>query len=118
MPVRSSKVRQLSHAGEISFFTFLIDFIFLSLPLHFTNEMFQVLAKASKIIPVMIMGKIVSRNKYEYYEYVTAVLISIGMTLFMLGSSTNETGKTVVIKIFIQNFVHSFALVWKKNFIG
>ncbi|XP_012267765.1 adenosine 3'-phospho 5'-phosphosulfate transporter 1 [Athalia rosae] len=46
----------------------------------------QVLAKASKIIPVMIMGKIISRSKYEYYEYVTAILISIGMTFFMLGS--------------------------------
>ena len=34
----------------------------------------QVLAKASKIIPVMLMGKVVSRKKYEYYEYVVAVL--------------------------------------------
>ncbi|XP_046419812.1 adenosine 3'-phospho 5'-phosphosulfate transporter 1 [Neodiprion virginianus] len=52
----------------------------------------QVLAKACKIIPVMIMGKIVSRSKYEYYEYVTAVLISIGMTFFMLDSSENKAG--------------------------
>ncbi|XP_015585237.1 adenosine 3'-phospho 5'-phosphosulfate transporter 1 [Cephus cinctus] len=52
----------------------------------------QVLAKASKIIPVMIMGKIISRTTYEYYEYVTAVLISIGMTLFMLGSAENKAG--------------------------
>lgn len=44
---------------------------------------FQVLAKASKIIPVMIMGKIVSRAKYEYYEYLTALLISLGMGLFL-----------------------------------
>ncbi|XP_014212442.1 adenosine 3'-phospho 5'-phosphosulfate transporter 1 [Copidosoma floridanum] len=50
----------------------------------------QVLAKASKIIPVMIMGKIVSRAKYEYYEYVTAVLISIGMMMFMLGSTDHK----------------------------
>ncbi|XP_058792338.1 adenosine 3'-phospho 5'-phosphosulfate transporter 1 [Phymastichus coffea] len=50
----------------------------------------QVLAKASKIIPVMIMGKIVSRSKYEYYEYVTAVLISIGMMMFMFGSTDHE----------------------------
>ncbi|XP_001599843.1 adenosine 3'-phospho 5'-phosphosulfate transporter 1 [Nasonia vitripennis] len=50
----------------------------------------QVLAKASKIIPVMIMGKIVSRTKYEYYEYVTAILISIGMLMFMLGSTDHK----------------------------
>lgn len=31
----------------------------------------------------MIMGKIVSRAKYEYYEYLTALLISLGMGLFL-----------------------------------
>merc|ERR1719348_2720138 len=51
----------------------------------------QVLAKASKVIPVMIMGKLLSNKKYEYYEYVVAVLISLGMTAFMLG---NEQGKS------------------------
>lgn len=55
----------------------------------------QVLAKASKIIPVMIMGKIISRKKYEYYEYVTAVLISVGMAFFMLGSADDHKGAAV-----------------------
>ncbi|BES93840.1 adenosine 3'-phospho 5'-phosphosulfate transporter [Nesidiocoris tenuis] len=50
----------------------------------------QVLAKACKIIPVMMMGKLVSKHKYEYYEYVTAALISIGMTFFMLSSAPSE----------------------------
>jgi adenosine 3'-phospho 5'-phosphosulfate transporter B2 len=58
--------------------------------------MFQVLAKASKIIPVMIMGKIISRKKYEYYEYVTAVLISVGMAFFMLGSADDHKGNTII----------------------
>lgn len=40
----------------------------------------------------MIMGKIVSHTTYEYYEYVTAILISIGMTLFMLDSSDYKNG--------------------------
>lgn len=35
----------------------------------------------------MVMGKVVSRSKYDYYEYVTALLISLGMVFFMLGSS-------------------------------
>ncbi|KAK7075211.1 hypothetical protein SK128_020050 [Halocaridina rubra] len=52
----------------------------------------QVLAKASKIIPTMIMGKIVSKKKYEYFEYVTAVFISIGMTMFLLGSTEAKSG--------------------------
>ncbi|XP_043277927.1 adenosine 3'-phospho 5'-phosphosulfate transporter 1 [Venturia canescens] len=65
--------------------------------LKFVSFPTQVLAKASKIIPVMIMGKIVSKNSYEYYEYVTAVLISIGMTLFMLGSSTHTSDSATTI---------------------
>ncbi|XP_033217621.1 adenosine 3'-phospho 5'-phosphosulfate transporter 1 [Belonocnema kinseyi] len=63
--------------------------------LKFVSFPTQVLAKASKIIPVMIMGKFISRNSYEYYEYVTAVIISIGMTMFMLGSSTNSKNDEV-----------------------
>lgn len=54
------------------------------------------MAKASKIIPVMIMGKIISRKKYEYYEYVTAVLISVGMAFFMLGSVADRKGNITV----------------------
>lgn len=40
----------------------------------------------------MIMGKIISRKKYEYYEYVTALLISVGMAFFMLGSADDHKG--------------------------
>ena len=29
----------------------------------------QVLAKASKVIPVMLMGKIVQSKTYDYWEY-------------------------------------------------
>merc|ERR1711988_443661 len=50
--------------------------------LKFVSFPTQVLAKASKIIPVMAMGKLVESKKYEYYEYVVAVLISVGMTTF------------------------------------
>lgn len=38
----------------------------------------------------MIMGKIISRNKYEYYEYFTAGMISAGMAFFMLGSADDK----------------------------
>ncbi|XP_057321973.1 adenosine 3'-phospho 5'-phosphosulfate transporter 1 [Microplitis mediator] len=65
--------------------------------LKFVSFPTQVLAKASKIIPVMIMGKLVSRKTYEYYEYVTAALISVGMTLFMLGSADDVNDKVTTI---------------------
>ncbi|XP_066587155.1 adenosine 3'-phospho 5'-phosphosulfate transporter 1 isoform X2 [Prorops nasuta] len=77
----------------------------------------QVLAKASKILPVMIMGKIVSRTTYEYYEYVTAVLISIGMTLFMLGSSDdkNDGATTLSGLILLGSYLllDSFTSTWQ-----
>ena len=46
----------------------------------------QVLCKTSKIIPVMIMGKIVSNKSYPYHEYVVAVLLSAGVSLFLLAA--------------------------------
>jgi len=36
------------------------------------------------------MGKLISNKAFESYEYLTALLISMGMTLFLLGSSTNQ----------------------------
>ncbi|TRY77321.1 hypothetical protein TCAL_11645 [Tigriopus californicus] len=60
--------------------------------LKFVSFPTQVLAKASKIIPVMVMGKIVSNRKYEFYEYIVAVLISFGMVLFLFGSQEDRKG--------------------------
>lgn len=54
--------------------------------LKFISFPTQVLAKSCKIIPVMIMGRIVSRNKYDFYEYIVAGSISVGMIFFMSGS--------------------------------
>lgn len=64
--------------------------------LKFVNFPTQVLAKSCKIIPVMLMGKIVSRAKFEFYEYLTAAMISIGMLAFLLGSkSDHHTGSSI-----------------------
>ena len=46
----------------------------------------QVLCKASKIIPVMLMGKIVSKKTYPYYEYIVGVLLSVGVSVFLLAA--------------------------------
>lgn len=63
--------------------------------LKFVSFPTQVLAKASKVIPVMVMGKIVSGNKYQLYEYITAVLISVGMSLFLLATSNSSRYESV-----------------------
>ncbi|XP_065371008.1 adenosine 3'-phospho 5'-phosphosulfate transporter 1 [Calliphora vicina] len=71
--------------------------------LKFVNFPTQVLAKSCKIIPVMLMGKILSKNKYQCYEYFTAVLISTGMIFFMMGSadSSKANGVTTMTGIFL-----------------
>nr|CAG4650943.1 EOG090X05CU [Simocephalus serrulatus]SVE94208.1 EOG090X05CU [Simocephalus serrulatus] len=63
--------------------------------LKFVSFPTQVLAKSAKVIPVMLMGKLVSRAQYKNYEYATAVLISVGMTAFLLGSDEGKKGNNV-----------------------
>lgn len=63
--------------------------------LKFVNFPTQVLAKSCKIIPVMLMGKIISRTKYQFYEYVTAIMISLGMICFMMGSADESKASAV-----------------------
>ncbi|KAM8846772.1 adenosine 3'-phospho 5'-phosphosulfate transporter 1 [Synchiropus picturatus] len=80
----------------------------------------QVLAKASKVIPVMVMGKFVSRKSYEYWEYLTAVLISVGVSMFLLSSSTSKHPSTVTtfsgVIILVGYIVFdSFTSNWQDN---
>ncbi|XP_051511581.1 adenosine 3'-phospho 5'-phosphosulfate transporter 1-like isoform X1 [Myxocyprinus asiaticus] len=80
----------------------------------------QVLAKASKVIPVMLMGKIVSHKSYEYWEYFTAVLISVGVSMFLLSSSTNKHPSTVTTfsgVIILGGYIvfDSFTSNWQDN---
>ena len=82
----------------------------------------QVLGKASKMIPVMFMGKIVSRKTYQYYEYFTAVMISIGVSLFLLSvaSTKYHSAKTsfagVILMIGYMGF-DSFTSNWQSELI-
>ncbi|KAM4771676.1 adenosine 3'-phospho 5'-phosphosulfate transporter 1 isoform 2-T2 [Rhinophrynus dorsalis] len=64
--------------------------------LKFISFPTQVLAKASKVIPVMLMGKLVSHKSYEYWEYLTAILISVGVSMFLLsnGGGNRPSGVT------------------------
>ncbi|CAK1545795.1 unnamed protein product [Leptosia nina] len=78
----------------------------------------QVLSKSCKVIPVMLMGKLISRNKYEAYEYGTAVLISAGMVLFMFGSQESHaasasTGLSGVALLALYMSCDSFTSSWQ-----
>lgn len=54
--------------------------------LKFVSFPTQVLGKACKVIPVMLMGKVVSGNKYSNFEWFTAFLLSVGVSLFLFGT--------------------------------
>jgi len=60
--------------------------------LKFVSFPVQVLAKAAKVIPVMLMGRLVSRRSYSYSDYCTAAAISIGLFLFLETSTSVEQG--------------------------
>ncbi|XP_020784992.2 LOW QUALITY PROTEIN: adenosine 3'-phospho 5'-phosphosulfate transporter 1 [Boleophthalmus pectinirostris] len=88
--------------------------------LKFISFPTQVLAKASKVIPVMLMGKIISKKSYEYWEYLTAVLISLGVSMFLLSSSTNKHPSTVTTfsgVIILAGYIvfDSFTSNWQDN---
>ncbi|PSC72711.1 UDP-galactose UDP-glucose transporter 3 isoform A [Micractinium conductrix] len=53
----------------------------------------QVLAKSSKMIPVMLMGTLLHGNRYSALEYVCCLAISAGVGLFGMKSSSKVTGK-------------------------
>uniref|UniRef100_A0A6S9UV63 Sugar phosphate transporter domain-containing protein n=1 Tax=Chrysotila carterae TaxID=13221 RepID=A0A6S9UV63_CHRCT len=44
----------------------------------------QVLSKSCKMVPVMMMGYLVSRKQYSLFEYIVAIMITAGAALFKL----------------------------------
>ena len=53
------------------------------------------LTLTSSLVSVMLMGKCVSGKKYQFYEYLTAVMISAGVAIFLLSSGDHSTKNTV-----------------------
>ena len=65
--------------------------------LKFVSFPTQVFCKASKIIPVMIMGKIVLNKTYPYCEYVVAALLFAGVSLFLLAADPSGSGALILL---------------------
>lgn len=86
--------------------------------LKFVNFPTQVLAKSCKIIPIMVMGKLVSRVQYHFTEYIVAFMISSGMILFMLnsGDQSKASAVTTVTGVFLLSMYmasDSFNSTWQ-----
>lgn len=89
--------------------------------LKFISFPTQVLAKSCKVIPVMIMGKVVSNKTYPWNEYFTASLISMGVALFLLTTgpsdahATQDTKLTGVIILCGYLLFDSFTSNWQSQ---
>ena len=92
--------------------------------LKFVSFPTQVLAKASKVIPVMLMGKVVSNRTYPWHEYATAGVLSLGVGLFLLAAdptgsneSRHQTETTVAGIIILIGYMafDSFTSNWQSE---
>lgn len=52
----------------------------------------QTLSKSFKLVPIMLMGKMLTNKNYPIYEYLTAVAIGFGNTLFMMATENLDLG--------------------------
>lgn len=90
--------------------------------LKFVSFPTQVLSKASKVIPVMLMGKVVSNRTYPAHEYFTAGLLSVGVGMFLLAADpsakkdhTTETTVAGVIILVGYMAFDSFTSNWQSE---
>ena len=83
----------------------------------------QVLSKSCKIIPVMLVGILVNHKSYPISEYLEAILISSGATIFTLFGSPksnhspeDETGSYFgIILLILYLFCDSFTSQWQSK---
>jgi len=77
----------------------------------------QTVFKSSKVIPVMLMGKVLKGTKYTCAKYVEALFITIGVAVFSLASRSKSTNnKTELIGfIFLCTYItfDSFTSQWQ-----
>jgi len=60
--------------------------------LSFVSFSLQTLFKATKVIPVMVMGRLLKGTQYSAVEYLEAVLITGGVAMFSLSSRESKKG--------------------------
>jgi adenosine 3'-phospho 5'-phosphosulfate transporter B2 len=83
----------------------------------------QVLSKSSKIIPVMLMGRLINRKIHPWYDYVVAVAVSAGAALFMVtekapkrpGSAERSTQATGVALLVCYLVLDGFTSQWQQR---
>ncbi|KAG7354770.1 UAA transporter family protein [Nitzschia inconspicua] len=77
----------------------------------------QTVFKSSKIIPVMMMGKLLKGTSYPIGQYIEALLITVGVAIFSIASKTpkedNTTNLVGLILLLMYVFFDSFTAQWQ-----
>lgn len=85
--------------------------------LKFVSFPVQTVFKSSKIIPVMIMGKILKDTKYPLTQYVEAFCITVGVAIFSVASkeSNSDTSTHLIglVYLLMYIFFDSFTSQWQ-----
>lgn len=66
--------------------------------LKYVNFLLQTVFKSSKIIPVMMMGKVLKGTQYPWNQYLEALLITIGVAIFSVLSKSDKGNVTTELK--------------------
>lgn len=87
--------------------------------LRYVSFPVQTVFKSSKIIPVMIMGKVLKGTSYPYSQYLEALLITIGVAIFSIASksSNSDTTTEIIGLLFMCMYItfDSFTSQWQSK---
>uniref|UniRef100_A0A7S2MHM3 Sugar phosphate transporter domain-containing protein n=1 Tax=Octactis speculum TaxID=3111310 RepID=A0A7S2MHM3_9STRA len=85
--------------------------------LQYVSFPLQVLFKSAKVIPVMVMGKVLNKQVYVWAEYGEAMAITVGVAMFSLASSGSSDDKTSSMYGFLMLLLYicsdSFTAQWQ-----
>eukprot|EP00815_Leptocylindrus_aporus_P002845 CAMPEP_0116064516 /NCGR_PEP_ID=MMETSP0322-20121206/9158_1 /TAXON_ID=163516 /ORGANISM="Leptocylindrus danicus var. apora, Strain B651" /LENGTH=264 /DNA_ID=CAMNT_0003550543 /DNA_START=138 /DNA_END=929 /DNA_ORIENTATION=- len=62
--------------------------------LRYVSFPVQTVFKSSKVIPVMIMGRLLQGTEYPFSQYMEAAFITTGVAIFSLASKSGDSEKT------------------------
>ena len=87
--------------------------------LRYVSFPLQTLSKSTKVIPVMLMGKLLNRKSYRWVEYGEAGMISLGVSMFAFsegkpkgGTSTEVLG---ILMLALYVGADSFTSQWQSR---
>jgi len=112
MPAPLSSFAPCSISNSFSSFAQYQALRYISFPL-------QTLAKSAKVIPVMLMGKVLNKKTYSSQEYMEALLVSIGMTAFSFSEGSEHASRDTHMRgafmLFLYLASDSFTAQWQSR---